>query len=72
MSSVLMSRTISDEFFEVQPNSKKKLYDEAVAELKTYCEEVDLNAVTSLKYHVNTWGLSSNNSFADEFICKMT
>jgi hypothetical protein len=72
MSSVLMSRTISEEFFEVQPNKKKKLYDEAVAELKTFCEGVDLKAVTSLKYHANTWGLSSNNSFADEFICEMT
>ena len=72
MSSVLMSRTISEEFFEVQPNKKKKLYDEAVAELKTFCEGVDLKAVTSLKYHANTWALSSNNSFADEFICEMT
>ena len=72
MSSVLMSRTISEEFLEVQPNKKKKLYDEAVAELKNFCEGVDLKAVTSLKYHANTWGLSSNNSFADEFICEMT
>lgn len=69
MSSVFMSKTISEEFFEVQPNMKKKLYDEAVTELKTFCEEIDLKAVTSLKYHANTWGLSSNNSFSDEIIC---
>ena len=72
MSSVLMSKTISEEFLEVQPNRKKKLYDEAVAELKQFCEGVDLKIITSLKYHANTWGLSSNNSFADEIISEMT
>ena len=51
MSSVLMSKTIYEEYFEVQPNLKKELYDEAVAELKTFCEGVDLKSVTSLKYH---------------------
>jgi len=72
MSSIMMTRITSEEYLEVQPNTKKKLYDEAVAELKTFCEGVDLKAVTSLKHHANTWGLSSNNAFADEIICEMT
>ena len=57
---------------EVPENSGKKLFEEAVAFLSKQCEGIDLKNITSLKFHANTYGLSSNNWFADNIICKMT
>lgn len=56
---------------EIPPNFDKKLFDEAVAVIKGICEKIDLSNVQSLKYHINTWGLSSNNWFADNMVHKM-
>ena len=47
------------------------MYDEAVEQLTYNCEGIPLCEITSIKYFVNTWGLSSNKWFADNVICKM-
>ena len=47
------------------------LFDEAVEELKKNCQGINLEKVSSIKYHTNTWGLSSNNWFADEVVTKL-
>ena len=57
-------------FMEICDNTDKKLYDEAVDVLKKFIGKKKLGLVNSIKYHVNTWGLSSNNWFADEVIPK--
>ena len=57
---------------EVPANHGKKLYDEAVTVLKENCQTQALESVTSIKFHANTWGLSSCNWFADEIIPKMS
>lgn len=57
---------------EVPANHGKKLYDEAVSVLKESCQTQALESVTSIKFHANTWGLSSCNWFADEIIPKMS
>lgn len=71
MSSILMFRSSSEDHFECPPNKEAKMYDEAVEELTEFCENIDLANMTSLKYHVNSWGLSSNNYFADDIVTKM-
>lgn len=69
---VFMKRSAAEELhFEVPHNVDAKLYDEAVELLQTFVKGVDLSGVHSLKFHTNTWGLSSCNSFADDFIPKM-
>lgn len=37
-------------------------------ELEYSCKGVNLNSITSLKSHINSWGLSSNNWFADNVL----
>ena len=57
-------------YLEIPVNKDKKLYDEAVDVLKKSMGKKKLNMIHSIKYHVNTWGLSSNNWFADEMLPK--
>lgn len=70
MGSILMTRERIDDFLEIAPNEKNLLFDDAVEELKN-CQGINLEKVSSIKYHTNTWGLSSNNWFADEIITKL-
>jgi hypothetical protein len=72
MGSILMNKEREDDFLEIPPNEKNLIFDDAVAELKKNCQGIDLDKVTSIKYHTNTWGLSSNNWFADEIITKLS
>ena len=69
--SILMNLEHEDEYFEVQPNSRGLYYDDAVDELQTFCDGVDLAPITWIKSHINTWGISSNNWFADEIMPKL-
>ena len=72
MSSVFSSKQGKPEVhLEIPPNSEVKLYDEAVSVLKSFSEGLALKDVSSIKYHVNTWGLSSNNWFSENMIVKM-
>ena len=66
-----MTKKLQVYHFECPPNFKKLLYDDAVNELKDTCHEVDTEIVNSLKYHINTWGLSSNNWFAENVVVNM-
>ncbi len=58
--------------FECPPNYRKLYYDDAVAELQMFCETVNLAEIESLKFHTNSWGLSSCNWFAENVIAKMS
>jgi hypothetical protein len=53
---------------EIPANLESKLFEEALALVSSYCEEVDLTDVDSLKFHTNTWGLSSVKHFAVTFV----
>ena len=66
--SILMYRESQEEHFEVPPNSQKLLYDEATEALEYSVKGVKLDSATSLKSHVNSWGLSSNNWLADNVL----
>jgi hypothetical protein len=57
-------------FIEICENSEKKLYNEAVDVMKAFIGKKKLGIINSIKYHVNTWGLSTNNWFADECMPK--
>jgi hypothetical protein len=57
-------------FLEICYNEDKKLYDEAVEVLTKFIGKKKLGLVNSIKYHVNTWGLSTNNYFADDVVPK--
>lgn len=57
--------------FEVPPNAQALLYDDAVNELKGFCKDLELDAIQSIKFHTNTWGLSSCNYFGDEILSRM-
>lgn len=35
------------------------------------CQEIEFKEVTSVKFHTNTWGLSSCNYFAENILSKM-
>ena len=70
-SSIVMSREKSLTHFECPPNVNSLLYDEAVAEITKHSKDIALSEVQSLKFHANTWGLSSCNSFADNVMSKM-
>lgn len=58
--------------FEIDPNSQQLLYDDALNALKASCQNMDLEVITSIKFHTNTWGLSSCNYFAEHILSKMT
>lgn len=58
-------------YLEIPENKEKKLYDEAVAVLKESCSNKELDTITSIKFHANSWGLSACNWFADEIVSKM-
>lgn len=57
--------------FDVPHNAKALLYDDAVSQLTQWCQEIDLKAINSIKFHTNTWGLSSCNFFAEAIIANM-
>jgi Ran GTPase-activating protein (RanGAP) involved in mRNA processing and transport len=46
-------------------------FDDAVEALSNFTKGTDISKITSLKCHTNTWGLSSNNWFADEIVANM-
>ena len=43
MGSVMMAREMDETHFEVPPNDKNLLFDDAVTALKSYGEEIDLS-----------------------------
>jgi len=72
MGSILLSKSVNENHLEIPTCPNGKLFDDAVACLKEFTKGADLGKITSLKCHVNTWGLSSNNWFADEMVTNMT
>ena len=58
---------------EIEPNKDNLIFDLANERIKENCldAKIDTKSVTSLKFHVNSWGLSSCNWFADEIVDQM-
>ena len=52
-------------------NRDKLCFDMAVSELTIETLEVENKQIENLKYYVNTWGLSSNNYFAEGILPKL-
>ncbi len=72
LGSILMLRHYPDIIhFEVDANTKALLYDDAVNALSDSCLGIDFEEVNSIKFHTNSWGLSSCNYFADNILGKM-
>ena len=73
MSSVFASKeNIEESHLEFAPNTEKYMYDDAVEELRENSRGLTVEKLTSIKHHVNTWGLSSNKYFAENLTSKMT
>ena len=66
-----MERNLDTVHFEIPPNTEKLLYDKATEALKESCKGIAIGKITSIKYHPNSWGLSSNYAFAEEVVYKM-
>ena len=72
LGSILMIRHYPETIhFEVDANTKALLYDDAVNALSTSCIGIDFEEVNSIKFHTNSWGLSSCNYFAENVLSKM-
>jgi hypothetical protein len=71
MSSVLMAADDFQYHYEIDPNYKKVVFDEAMDELKDLCERVDFSEVTSIKFHTNSWGLSCSGFFGTQYMTQM-
>ena len=72
MSSVFAyTESTIEQHLEFYQNEKKYLYDDAVEEIVENSRGVPVINVTSLKHHVNSWGLSSNNYMAENIINEM-
>lgn len=56
---------------EIPANLESKKFEEALTLVASYCEDVDLTDVDSLKFHANTWGLSAVKHFAENYVPKM-
>ena len=56
---------------EIPANLESKKFEEALTLVASYCEDVDLTDVDSLKFHANTWGLSAVKHFAENFVPSM-
>jgi hypothetical protein len=44
------------------------MYDAAVEAIQKSCDGVEIEKVNSLKFHTNSWGLSSCNWFAENIV----
>lgn len=71
MASIFLTRSMTIVNQEIPPCPDGIYFDDAVAKLQEFTKGQDLSKISSLKCHVNTWGLSSNNWFADEMVSKM-
>ena len=61
----------SKEHLELPVNNNKLMFDDAVEFFSEFCEGLDMDSINSVKYHINTWGLSTNNWFADNVMSKL-
>lgn len=50
---------------------KKLIFDEALEELDEICYKLELDAITSLTFHINTWGMSCSKHFGEKYMSKM-
>lgn len=72
MSSVFAAKSGKKvEHLQISVNKDKKLFEEATDFLKKDCQNISLQKITSLKFHVNTFGLSACNWLADNMIDQM-
>lgn len=76
-STILMKGQRRGEYYEVPANLDRLKFDEGnlVLEIlfedeKTFSKE-KVNSITSIKHHVNTWGISTNNWFNEKLLSKL-
>jgi hypothetical protein len=73
MSSVFLTSDAWDEYhIEIDANVKNLIFDEANDLMEEMCGVIEPVEVISLKYHANSWGLSSNQFFGEETLSKMS
>lgn len=58
-------------YLEVEANVNNLIFDEANDELLKVAKKYEPSEWNYLRYHINTWGLSSNELFANTVIAKM-
>jgi hypothetical protein len=58
---------------EIMENKDNFVFDDANDKLEELCTRprIDLKEITSIKFHTNSWGLSSCNWMAENIICNM-
>ena len=66
-----MQRKEFDEWFEILSNDKPYLFDDAIEELRYAFMRVQVENITILRHHANTWGLSSSNWLAENILPKL-
>lgn len=71
LASVKLEAKLYEEWFEILSNDKPYYFDDALAELDYSFKKVQVEKITFLKHHANTWGLSSSNWLADEILPKL-
>ena len=73
---VIASKSYDQEMVhkEIMENKDNFVFDDANDKLEELCTRprIDLKEITSIKFHTNSWGLSSCNWMAENIICKMT
>lgn len=71
MASVKLDAKQYEEWFQIDSNNQPFYFDEASDELNATFRRNNVQKVTQLKHHANTWGLSSSNYLADEVMPRM-
>jgi hypothetical protein len=72
MSSILTSKKMDTYHYEVPENDKALIFDEAIEELGEICAKIECAEITSMTFHVNSWGMSCSKYFAENAMVKMT
>ena len=72
MSSVLTSKKMDTYHYEVPENHKSLIFDEAIEELEEICSKIACEEITSMTFHVNSWGMSCSKYFGENAMVKMT
>ena len=71
MASVELSAKHYEEWFQIDSNDQRLYFNEATEELNSMFRRANVQNVTCLRHHANTWGLSSSNWLAEEVLPKL-
>ena len=65
------SEVYEEYHIEIDANVDNLIFDQADEFIEECCEDIELEAVTSFKFHTNSWGLGACNWFAENIVAKM-